>query len=214
MMARPIYLFSKTEHAEVTHVPILLTEFFQPEIDYTHYDAIVLTSKQAVVALEQINHEWIQLPVLTIADFTAKQARDAGANVLEHGEGYGNSLAEIIINGYPTLRWLYPRPEVVASDFAKRVGDAGVSIDGVVVYKTTCNTEVASLHLEENAILIFTSPLTIDCFRRYHRFHNTQCVIAIGETTASALPCELEIWMPSKPSVQGCVDLAKELALS
>lgn len=211
MMARPIYLFSKTEHAEVTHVPILLTEFFQPEIDYTHYDAIVLTSKQAVVALEQINHEWIQLPVLTIADFTAKQARDAGANVLEHGEGYGDSLAEIIINGYPTLRWLYPRPEVVASDFAQRVVAAGVCMEGVVVYKTTCNTEVASLHLEEDAILIFTSPLTIECFLQQHQFHASHTVIAIGLTTASALPDTVKVLMPKKPSVQGCVDLAKAL---
>ncbi len=211
MMTRPIYLFSKTESSEVTHVPILLTEFFQPAIDYSQYDAIVLTSKQAVVALEKINHEWTRLPVLSIAALTARQARSAGANVLEYGAGYGNSLANIIIHNYPDLRWLYPRPEVVASDFAKRVETAGVSMEGVVVYKTTCNPEVASLRLEENAILIFTSPLTIACFLQQHQFHPSNTVIAIGVTTASALPNGVDALMPKKPSVQGCVDLARAL---
>ncbi len=84
-MSRKIYLFSKTENSEVNHVPILLTEFLEPEINYDNYDAIVLTSKQSVIALENINHEWIKLPVLTIANFTANQARAAGAEVLEHG---------------------------------------------------------------------------------------------------------------------------------
>lgn len=210
-MTRPIYLFSKTRNTEVVHVPILLTEFLQPVIDYTHYDAIVLTSKQAAIALEQINHDWIRLPVLTIADFTAKQARDFGAQVLEHGGGYGDTLAEIIINGYSTWRWLYPRPEVVASDFAKRVSDAGVCMKGVVVYKTTCNADVATLALEHDAILIFTSPFTIKCFLQQHRFSASHTIIAIGATTASALPDTVEALMPKTPSVQGCVDLAKTL---
>ncbi len=210
-MSRKIYLFSKTENSEVNHIPILLTEFFQPEINYNNYDAIVLTSKQSVIALENINHEWIKLPVLTIANFTANQARAAGATVLEHGTGYGNSLAEIIINGYPDKRWLYPRPEVVASDFAQKVENAGVSMDGVIVYKTTCNSEVASLQLEDDAILIFTSPLTIECFLKQHQFKKSQSVIAIGKTTATALPQGIDIAMPKETSVQGCVDLARSL---
>ena len=211
MMARPIYLFSKTFNAEVTHVPILLTEFFQPRIDYSRYDAIVLTSKQAVTALEKISHDWVRLPVLSIADATAKQTRDAGATVLEHGGGYGDSLAEIIRNGYPQWRWLYPRPEVVASDFAERVAAAGVSMEGVIVYKTTCNADVAALELGDDAILIFTSPLTVACFLQQHQLHPSHTVIAIGATTASALPDTVAILMPQKPSVQGCVDLAKTL---
>ncbi len=210
-MTRPIYLFSKTVNTEVTHVPILLTEFMQPAIDFTHYDAIVLTSKQAVIALEQISHEWRRLPVLTIADFTAQQARSAGAAVLEHGGGYGDSLAEIIINGYSHWRWLYPRPEVVASDFAKRVNAAGVSMEGVIVYKTTCNPKTALLHLEADAVIIFTSPLTVACFLQQQQFQASHTVIAIGKTTASALPHGLDVLMPKTPSVQGCVDLARAL---
>jgi uroporphyrinogen-III synthase len=211
MMSRHIYLFSKTKNTEVVHVPVLLTKFLQPTIDYSKYDAIVLTSKQAVIALEQINHDWVKLPVLSVAAFTENQAREAGAEVLEHGDGYGSSLAEIIINNYPKLRWLYPRPEVVASDFAQKVEAAGVVIEGVVVYETSCNAQVASMHFEEDAIFIFTSPMTIECFLKHHLIKNTQSIIAIGKTTAAALPKEVAFLMPEETSVQGCVDLAGEL---
>ena len=115
-----IYLFSKTSHPDVRHIPILSTEFFQPYIDFGKYDAIVLTSKQAVPALCRIDVSWKTVPLLTIAEKTADEARKAGASVMLSGDGYGDSLAEIIINGFADKRWLYPRPEVVASDFGQK----------------------------------------------------------------------------------------------
>lgn len=208
----PIYLFSKTSHPDVNHIPILATHFFQPTIDFSKYDAIVLTSKQAVTALEKIGSAWRALPVLTIADLTAKMAEEAGATVIRRGDGYGDSLAEIIIHGHHQLRWLYPRPEIVASDFSELVRDAGVKLDDVVVYKTSCDAQAASVELEDDAVLIFTSPFTIACFLESHAFKPTQKIVAIGKTTKSALPDSLVVYMPEKTSVESCVRLAKQLA--
>ena len=154
----PIYLFSKTSHPDVNYIPILSTEFFQPDIDFSNYDAIVLTSKQAVTALEKISKQWTDIPVLTIADLTAAMAEKAGASVMSKGNGYGDSLADIIINGYAQKRWLYPRPEVVASDFSQKVRNAGVNLEDAIVYKTSCNAEAGRENIEDDAILIFTSP--------------------------------------------------------
>ncbi|OQX57209.1 MAG: hypothetical protein B5M52_07880 [Helicobacteraceae bacterium 4484_230] len=208
----PIYLFSKTSHPDVRHIPILSTEFFQPYIDFSKYDAIVLTSKQAVPALCRIDVSWKTLPLLTIAEKTAEEARKAGASVMLSGDGYGDSLAEIIINGFADKRWLYPRPEVVASNFGQKVRDAGVSMDEAVVYRTSCNKETAGLILEDNAVLIFTSPFTIQCFLKYYEFKPTQKVVAIGKTTASALPMDVKYRMPEKPNVDASVELAKMIA--
>lgn len=209
----PIYLFSKTSHPDVNYVPILSTEFFQPDIDFSSYDAIVLTSKQAVAALEKIDNSWTELPVLTIADPTAELAEKAGASVMSRGDGYGNSLADIITTGYPKKRWLYPRPEVVASDFAQKVRHAGVDLEDIVVYKTSCNTEAGSKKIEDRAILIFTSPFTIACFLNFYTFKPTHTVIAIGKTTRSALPENIHAYIPEKPSVDSCVKLAGRLMM-
>ncbi|MEA3373632.1 MAG: uroporphyrinogen-III synthase [Campylobacterota bacterium] len=208
----PIYLFSKTSHPDVNFIPVLATEFFQPDVDFSRYDAIVLTSKQAVTALDKISGAWTHIPALTIADLTAAMARKSGATVMEKGDGYGDSLAEIIINGYPDKRWLYPRPEVVASDFGDKVRHAGVDLDDVVVYKTSCNAEAGEIELEDNAVLIFTSPFTIDCFLHFYEFKPGHKVVAIGKTTNGALPKSVKAVMPETPSVENCVSLAKQLA--
>ena len=209
---RPIYLFSKTSHPDVTFVPILATEFFRPEVDFTRYDAIVLTSKQAVTALDNIGPGWTEVPVLTIADKTGEMALASGATLMSRGGGYGDTLAEIIINGYPDKKWLYPRPETVASDFGEKVRNAGVFIEDAVVYKTTCNPEAGTLEIEDDAVLIFTSPFTIDCFLHYYAFKPTHEVVAIGKTTRSALPEGVESCMPERPSVETSVRLAQSLA--
>jgi uroporphyrinogen-III synthase len=208
----PIYLFSKTFHPDVNFVPILSTEFFQPAIDFSRYDAIVLTSKQAVTALDNISRKWTAVPVLAVADLTADMARKSGATVMERGNGYGDSLADIMINHYPQKRWLYPRPETVASDFARKVRSAGVELDEVVVYTTSCNAEAGNNVIEDNAVLIFTSPLTIACFLSFYVFKPTHTVIAIGRTTKSALPDDIHAYMPDKTSVDSCVGLALQLA--
>ena len=208
----PIYLFSKTSHPDVDYIPILAIEFLQPAIDFTKYDAIVLTSKQAVTALDKIGKAWTEVPVLTIADLTADMALKSGATVMSKGDGYGDSLTDIIINGHRDKRWLYPRPEVVAYDFGQRVRNAGVDLDDVVVYKTSCNTDAGHKRIEDDAVLIFTSPFTIDCFLHFYQFKPTHKIVAIGKTTRLALPDNVEAVMPEKPSVASSVALAQQLA--
>jgi uroporphyrinogen-III synthase len=206
-----IFLFSKTSHPDVTHIPILNTNFLQPEIDFENYDAIVLTSKQAVTALENISPKWKSIPALSIASKTEEMVKSAGGTLLDRGNGYGDTLDDIIATKYARLRWLYPRPKVVASNFKERVIARGITMDDVVIYETSCNTSCSEIALEEDAILIFTSPFTIECFLKFYKFKSSYQVIAIGKTTASALPRSIDFVMPDTPNVDACVSLAKKL---
>ncbi len=206
-----IYLFSKTTHPDVNHVPILNTTFLQPDIDFDNYDAIVLTSKQAVTALEKISSEWKKIPALSIASKTEVMVRETGGVLLDRGDGYGDGLDAIIVKRYATKHWLYPRPKVVASDFKERVEAQGVVIDDVVVYETTCNEACQYIDLPDNAILIFTSPFTIACFLKFFTFKSSYKVVVIGKTTAKALPEAVVYVMPEKPDVDACVRLAQQL---
>jgi len=207
-----IYLFSKTTHSDVIHVPILNTLFLQPKIDFNNYDAIVLTSKQAVTALEKISSEWKKIPALSIASKTEEMVRESGGLLLERGDGYGDSLDEIIVSKYATYRWLYPRPKVVASNFKERVKARGIAIDDVVVYETSCNDTCKDIHLPDDAILIFTSPFTIACFLEFYTFKSSYEIVAIGKTTAKALPDHVSYVMAERPNVDACVHLAKQLS--
>ena len=206
-----IFLFSKTSHPDVTHIPILNTLFLEPAINFDDYDAIVLTSKQAVTALEKISPKWRGVPALSIASKTEEMVRSAGGTLLDRGNGYGDSLDDIIVKNYADLRWLYPRPKVVASNFKERVKERGIVMDDVVVYETSCNQTCRDMELPENAVLIFTSPFTIECFLELYEFKTSYQVIAIGATTAKALPAEVKHLMPDTPNVDACVALAKQL---
>jgi len=206
-----IFLFSKTAHPDVVHVPILTTTFLQPAIDFDDYDAIVLTSKQAVTALEKISPQWRSLPALSVASKTEAMVRDAGGTLLERGDGYGDSLDAIIVKKYAALRWLYPRPKVVASDFKERVKEQGVVLDDVIVYETSCNETCRNRPLPEEAVLIFTSPFTVDCFLEFYELKTTYKIVVIGKTTAKALPDEADYVMPERPDIEACVALAKQL---
>ncbi len=208
---KKIYLFSKTTHSDVTHIPILNTLFLQPKIDFTNYDAIVLTSKQAVTALEKISPDWKNLPALTIASKTEEMVKNAGGTLLDRGDGYGDSLDGIIASKYASLRWLYPRPKVVASNFKERVQKRGIAIDDVIVYETSCNDACQNIVLPDDATLIFTSPFTIECFLKYYTLKSSYKVIAIGTTTAKALPTDVNYTMPKIPNVDACVALAQQL---
>ncbi len=206
-----IFLFSKTAHPDVVHVPILTTTFFQPAINLDDYDAIVLTSKQAVTALEKISPHWRSLPVLSVASKTEAMVREAGGILLERGDGYGDSLDDIIVKKYAALRWLYPRPKVVASNFKERVKEQRVFLDDVVVYETACNKACKNISLPEEAVLIFTSPFTVECFLELFTFKTTYKIVVIGKTTAKALPKEIDYVMPDRPDIEACVTLAKQL---
>ena len=206
-----IYLFSKTSHPDVTHVPVLNTLFLQPTINFDDYDAIVLTSKQAVTALDKISPKWKSIPALSIASKTEDMVREAGGTLLDRGIGYGDSLDDIIVKKYADKRWLYPRPKIVASNFKERVKARGIVMDDVIVYETSCNQSCKNMELPDDAILIFTSPFTIECFLQFYEFKETYQVIAIGKTTAKALPSEVECLMPEIPNVDTCVALAKTL---
>ena len=206
-----VFLFSKTSHPDVTHIPVLNTLFIQPTINFDDYDAIVLTSKQAVTALDKISPKWKSVPALSIASKTEDMVRESGGKLLDRGNGYGDSLDDIIVKKYADMRWLYPRPKIVASNFKERVKERGIVMDDVIVYETSCNQSCKDIELPEDAILIFTSPFTIECFLELYEFRTSYQVIAIGTTTAKALPEDVTYVMPDTPNVDACVALAKQL---
>jgi uroporphyrinogen-III synthase len=201
MGIRPLYLFSHTPYAGVEHIPILKTQFFTPSIDFTRYDGLVVTSKQILQALRPYTG-WEHLPIIAISEATAHHFRRAGHTVIATAKGYGVQLKPLIqARGG---RWLYCRPKVVASEWG------GGIVDEIVLYETQCNDRIEKMELEENAILIFTSPSSVACFLAKASFRSTYTVIVIGKTTQKALPSGVKSTVSETTSVQSCVEKAHE----
>ncbi len=211
-MKRPIVLTSVTQSddPDVTHLPLLGTRFFSPAVDLSRYDGIILTSKQGVEAIERIDPAWKSLDVLCVGKATENKIVSLGAKILERSDGYGAGLYDIVKRRHAGRRWLYARPKVVASDFAQRLRNDGITVDEVVVYETVC--EDGGETPPKNAVLIFTSPSALKCFEKRFAIVPTQDVVVIGRTTAQAARTHAHVHMAPEPSVRACVALAKHIA--
>jgi len=208
---RPIYLFSISSHPDAISINSLDITFFKPEIDFSQYDALIITSKQASKALTQYDQEaYIHLPALCVSVASAQSYEELGGKVLDIGGGYGDNLVDKIQSYPKEKKWLYLRAKVVASDFVSICKTEGYDIDEVVVYESDCSKAIENVKVQENAILIFTSPSSVKCFLKNHTFTHKQSVIVIGKTTAKALPEDIKYILSDKTTIDSCIQIAKE----
>jgi uroporphyrinogen-III synthase len=211
MGIRPLYLLSKTPFKGVTHIPVIQIKFLHVTLNLEYYDALVITSKQALLALETYNPEWKKTPVIAISKPTADKAKAMGATLLHVGEGYGKDLYHIIESNFSHLKLCYARAETIVSDFCSKLRVKGIMIDDPIVYRTSCSDEIGDLNLEEDAILIFTSPSAVTCFLMHNDFKKEQKIVVIGSTTQAALPLHVKSEMALEPTVEACVALAHKI---
>jgi len=204
-----IYLFSKTSYPDVNHVPILTPTYLQPTINFLSYDYIIATSKETITALNKIGN-WKDLPVLAISESTADYVKSQGGKVLDIADGYGKSIVALVEKKYSNLKVLHPHAKVIAFDIEGVLRKKNIKIDSFVVYKTSCSKE-EKVELPSDAICIFTSPSSVNCFLQKYTFLPTYKIVCIGETTASELPKDLVYVLSEKTSVESTILKANSL---
>ncbi|MFZ3052269.1 MAG: uroporphyrinogen-III synthase [Sulfuricurvum sp.] len=210
---RPIYLISKTSSHQkmgVIHIPILSIHFLTPDIDFDLYDGIIVTSKQGALALNHYSVNWEKLQVVCVGESTAEAMKQLGAVHIESAAGYGETIFNVL-RQYKG-KWLYCRPKMIASSWPQRAREAGLIIDEVIIYETTCNEAMKQKELEDNGVLIFTSPSSIECFLQKYLFKPTHDIVVIGKTTQNALPLGIKSTLSETTSVESCVEKARELS--
>ncbi len=208
---KPIYLFSISSHPDAISINSLDITFFKPEIDFSEYDYLIITSKQASKALEQYDKElYIDKPALCISQQSAKSFEALGGTVLDIGKGYGDTLVDSIKRYSKEKRFLYLRAKEIASDFVEQSRKISYKIDEAIVYESKCSQAIQNVKVEENATLIFTSPSSVKCFLQKNDFTAQQTIIVIGKTTAKALPNYITPVISPKTTIQSCIDLVQK----
>ncbi|EDZ61867.1 uroporphyrinogen-III synthase [Sulfurimonas gotlandica GD1] len=211
-MKRQIYLFATSKHPDAISSRSLEVRFLKPQIDFTKYDYLIITSKQTVKALEQYKkEEFINIQALCVSVKTAASYENFGGKILEIGDGYGDNLVKNIKEKSKDKKWLYLRAEFIASDFVERCQNDGYDIDEEILYVSECSNEGMEVDVKENSILIFTSPSSIECFLKTHTIGLDAKVVVIGRTTAASLPDGIECKISEKTSIESCMEMAFSL---
>ena len=208
-MPKPIYLFSISSHPDAISINSLSITFIKPEINFSSYDYLIITSKQTSEALKQYKREnYIEKSALCVSTQSALSYEKLGGRVLDIGGGYGDNLVSKIKELPKETKWLYLRAKVVASDFVELCQNEGYHIDEAVVYESDCSQEILDVKVEDDATLIFTSPSSLHCFLKTHTISQLSKIIVIGKTTAKAVPKGLNCQISQKTTIESCLKLA------
>lgn len=211
-MSKPIYLFSISSHPQAINVNSLDVTLLKPEIDFSLYDYLIITSKQTSEALKQYDiKEFGHLPALCVSVQSALSYENLGAKILACGNGYGDNLVHTIKKYPKETKWLYLRAKVVASDFVHTCKQDGYLFDEIVMYESVCSKELDNVVVEDEAVLIFTSPSSVECFLKNHTISPYATIFVIGTTTAAALPSGTKYTISDDTTIQSCMDIALTL---
>ncbi|MBN2816225.1 MAG: uroporphyrinogen-III synthase [Campylobacterales bacterium] len=201
-----IYLLSDTEHKQVKKLPVITTKVIPTSIDFAHYDAIVFTSKNAVLSVDSFNKEWRHKPAYVIAPQSAKTVKKLKGQLRYVGKNhYGNEFAEELVTQLQGKKVLYLRAKEVVSSLSDILGKGGVTCDEAIVYETICKRQSENITLPKKSIIIFSSPSTVDCFFLNKEWDNSYVAIAIGKTTAEHLPESIPAIIAESTSIESCI---------
>jgi len=205
-MKNKVYLFSTSSHPDAIHIQSLDITFLQPEIDFSQYDYLIITSKQVSKALIQYdNQNYKDKRALCISSATAKSYEALDGKILEIGSGYGDNLYHIIKKYPKETQWLYLRAKEIASDFVSRCKQDAYNIDEKIVYESVCSKKIVDFRVQDKTTLIFTSPSSVQCFLKNNKFNSSHKVIVIGKSTANAVPKDVECIISKSTTIESCL---------
>ena len=96
-MTKKIYLFATSKSKHAINIKSLDVRFLKPDINFSRYDYLIITSKQTVKALEQYDKkDFIDIPALCVSIKTAVAYSEFGGKILDSGDGYGDNLIKNI----------------------------------------------------------------------------------------------------------------------
>ena len=207
----PIYLLTEEKKEGALNFPVIKINFLTPEISFEGVDFLLFTSKNGVRAIDKITSEWKNIPSLAIGKATANEIKQRGGMVEYIAKNaYGDEFAKEIAKKYQNRTFLFLRAKKIVSNIKEIFENSSNTLIEKIVYETVCNKP--NTHIKKPAFVIFSSPSTVECFLRVENPENV-IPIAIGKKTRDSL-IEHKITsylMPTKPSINECIKLAKSV---
>jgi uroporphyrinogen-III synthase len=207
-----IYVLSDKKVKWAKNLPIFEIQPIKQDVDFTGYDALIFTSKNAIYALNAIDETWKKKPAYVIAPQTAKIVKHLNGNLKFVGkEKHGDQFALEMVKKFKHQKVLYVRASKVVSDMVNILNTNDIICDELIVYETVCKEFHEKIKLPKNSTIIFSSPSTIECFLKNISWDESFKAISIGNTTAQYLPEYIIPTIADTTSLDSCVRKAIEL---
>jgi len=207
-----IYILSDKKVKWAKNLPVFEIEPIKQDVDFSDYDALIFTSKNAIYALDAMDKTWKKKPAYVIAPETAKIVKHLGGNLKFVGkEKHGDQFALEIVKKFQHQKLLYVRASKVVSNILDILNTNDIECDELIVYQTICKQFDKKVKLPKNTTIIFSSPSTIECFFKNISWDESFKAISIGNTTAQYFPPNITPVISDTTSLESCVKKAIEL---
>ncbi|MDR0747754.1 MAG: uroporphyrinogen-III synthase, partial [Helicobacteraceae bacterium] len=208
---KEVVLLSPAAREGALCVPAIKIVAAADSIDFTGFDALIVTSKTAIGIVDRLNGGWKRLKIFTIGAKTSEEVKRLGGGVFfESSAARGEILAQEIAHRFGHLNFLYPKARESAVDLEQMLKSAGVRVSARVIYETRC-AKIDGALLPREAVVIFTSPSTVECFLSQTEWRSGFTAVAIGATTAAALEKRgVKAAISPAPSVEEAILFARK----
>ena len=236
-----IYLVGKQRFKGVKNLVLSEIKLCEFSVDLRDFDALIITSKNALLALEKSQKSSqsvldFSVAVYAVGEKSAKMAQNLGfLNVKTPPKAYGKDLFKAFKNELKGKKCLYLRAKKIASNLDELLLNEGVNLTQIIAYKNVPKPISQGFKLKHPAVFIFTAPSSVKNFLAHFSLDKNDKCVAIGQSTASALREILgrnfddkkdlnnkaitqnfsknlpQIFVPQTQSIKACVELAKTL---
>lgn len=207
-----IYLLSVVKAEGTIPLPMISFTLMTNQIDFSHCDTLMFTSKQAVVSANEIDKSWKNYPSIAIGKATKEKIEALGGEVIYQAKNfYGEALAGDIVQYFSSKKLLYLRPKEVSFDSKGYLEKHGIALEEQIIYETSCVEYFKEQQPPKNAIIIFTSPSTIRCFFKNFLWDESYIAILIGNATKEHLPNFCNFAVADEPLITSCIQKAIQI---
>ena len=188
-----IYLLGEQKFKGVENLVLSEIKFRDFSVDLRDFDALLITSKNALFALKnsQKNSQSVinfGIALYAVGAESAKMAKKMGfTHIKTPPKAYGKDLAAAFKDELKGKKCLYLRAAKIASNLDEMLLNVGVNLRQIVAYENAPKPPPQGFVLKRPAVFIFTAPSSVRNFLAYFKFSQNDKIIAIGQSTAGVL---------------------------
>ena len=207
-----IYLLNNQKHEGVINLKVFRINYLPFKADFSQYNALIFTSKNAITSLSSHKGSWENIDSYAIAAKTSEVLLSHQSKLVFVGKtSHGNDFAKELIPLLKDKNVLYLSAKKTVSNLVSILQKSKINVKQQITYETLCLNQ-NKINITKNAIIIFSSPSCIECFFKQYSWDESYKAVLIGKTTASYFPSNLDYTISTKPSIESCINLAKELS--
>ncbi|QWU80389.1 uroporphyrinogen-III synthase [Campylobacter novaezeelandiae] len=206
-----IYLTNELEFKEVQNLILNELIFYDFKVDLNLYDALIITSKNAIKALKKTKSILnFDLKVYAVGENTAKEAFNLGFKNVKYPKlSYASNLYEEFKEELRDKKCLYLRAKELSSNLVQKLLGQNVNLTQIIAYENIYKKP--NVCITHPCIVIFTSPSCVNYFLKTYDIKEEDYLIAIGESTAKQLLKYNNVLVCKNPNLEECIQIAKNL---